>query len=192
MGGIRSHQLSADQPFLDTLPHHFFKQPSKDFPERRFSPEQLENCAVIQHTVKQIQPQVLSQSNVCLYTLLNLPLRGDAIQIPHRQILHHDHRIVGRLLYRWLYSFAVASYTKDRSITLSNFRRKCSSGTMVSIVTVCSFSCISLTLLSYTTFSPRQLFVNRAKSYVGVSFFRVNERPGPLPAFCMNIPCIIE
>ena len=51
----------------------------------------------------------------------------------------------------------------SKSNALSSFRRKCPFGTRSSIVTMCIFSCISLTPLYYTTFSPCQQFVNRAK-----------------------------
>ncbi len=86
MGRIRSHQSSTDQPFLDTLFHHFFKQPPKDFPKRRFSPAQLGNCTVIRHTVKHIQPQIPPQRHIRLDALLNLPFGRNSIQEYHRFI----------------------------------------------------------------------------------------------------------
>lgn len=56
-------------------------------------PAQLRDGAVIRHPV---EAQVLAQGDVGLDTPLDLPLRRDAVQEPHLQVLHDDHRVDGR------------------------------------------------------------------------------------------------
>ena len=96
MSGIRGDDTSADQTLLNTLAHHFLKQPAKHLAKRRFPPPELRDGAVIRHAVKQIQPKIPPQRHVCLDALLNLPLRRDTIQKANQQILHQHHRVDGR------------------------------------------------------------------------------------------------
>ena len=51
---------------------------------------------MVWYPVKQIQTQIPPQSHICLDALFDLPLRGNAVQKAHQQILHQHHRVDGR------------------------------------------------------------------------------------------------
>lgn len=63
---------------------------------RWLPPAQLRDGAVIRHPVEEVEAQVPTQGDVGLDTPLDLPLRRDAVQEPHLQVLHDDHRVDGR------------------------------------------------------------------------------------------------
>ena len=70
---------------------HLSKKQSRWLP-----PAQLRDGAVIRHPVEGVEAQVPAQGDVGLDTPLDLPLRRDAVQEPHQQVLHDDHRVDGR------------------------------------------------------------------------------------------------
>ena len=70
---------------------HLSKKQSRWLP-----PAQLRDGAVIRHLVEGVEAQVPTQGDVGLDTPLDLPLRRDAVQEPHLQVLHDDHRVDGR------------------------------------------------------------------------------------------------
>lgn len=51
---------------------------------------------MIRHPVEEVETQVPAQGDVGLDASLDLPLRRDAVQETHQQILHGDHRVDGR------------------------------------------------------------------------------------------------
>ena len=51
---------------------------------------------MIRHPVEEVEAQVPAQGDVGLDAPLDLPLRRDAVQEPHQQVLHDDHRVNGR------------------------------------------------------------------------------------------------
>ena len=145
MGGIRDSQPSADQTGGDALPHYFLKQPPEYLPKAGFPPPQLTDRAVVRYPVKQIQGPRYQRSAHPSDALLDLPLRGNAIQEPTSRYFTSTTGSMGGRPYFRLYKGDVSSYTKDRSSAASSFRRKCSCGIRSSIVTMCSFSCIQPT-----------------------------------------------
>ena len=51
---------------------------------------------MVRHPVEEVEAQVPPQGNIRLDAPLDLPLQRDAVQEPHQQILHDDHRVDGR------------------------------------------------------------------------------------------------
>jgi hypothetical protein len=89
MGRVGGCQSPTDQTFLNALTHHFLKQPT----ERRLTPAQLGDGAVVRYPVKQVQAQIPPQSHIRLDTLLDLPFRWDSVQVSYQQIFYQHSRV---------------------------------------------------------------------------------------------------
>jgi len=96
VGRIRADHTPADKALFNALANNLFEQPPEHLPEGRFPAAQLRDGAVIRHPVKEVEAQIPAQGDVGLDAPLDLPLRRDAVQKTHQQVLHDNHRVDGR------------------------------------------------------------------------------------------------